>query len=153
VPGAFCWIVHEQLGRVCGATPDGRKAGFPFADGGGAAQGRERNGPTSAILSTTSWDHAPLIGGVAYNMKFNSTLFDSPASVKRLEELLVTYLRHGGFEVQVNVLNLDTLAKARENPEQFRDLVVRIGGYTDYFTRLSPHMQEEVMMRTDYGGI
>jgi pyruvate-formate lyase len=151
VPGAFCWIMHEQLGRVCGATPDGRKAGFPFADGGGPAQGCERNGPTSAILSTTSWDHAPLIGGVAYNMKFNSTLFDSPASVKRLEDLLVTYLRRGGFEVQVNVVNQETLAKARENPEQFRDLVVRIGGYTDYFTRLSPHMQEEVMKRTAFG--
>ena len=86
-------------------------------------------------------------------MKFNSTLFDSPASVKRLEDLLVTYLRRGGFEVQVNVLNLDTLAKARENPEQFRDLVVRIGGYTDYFTRLSPRMQEEVMKRTEFGNL
>jgi len=151
VPGAFCWIMHEHLGRACGATPDGRKAGFPFADGGGPAQGCERNGPTSAILSTTSWDHSPLIGGVAYNMKFNSTLFDSPASVKRLEDLLVTYLRRGGFEVQVNVVNPETLAKARENPEQFRDLVVRIGGYTDYFTRLSPQMQEEVMKRTEFG--
>jgi hypothetical protein len=153
VPGAFCWIMHEQLGRACGATPDGRKAGFPFADGGGPAQGCERNGPTSAILSTTSWDHAPLIGGVAYNMKFNSTLFDSPASVKGLEDLLVTYLRRGGFEVQVNVLDPDTLAKARENPEQFCDLVVRIGGYTDYFTRLSPQMQEEVMKRTEFGNL
>jgi len=153
VPGAFCWIMHEQLGRSCGATPDGRKAGFPFADGGGPAQGCERSGPTSAILSATSWDHAPMIGGVAYNMKFNSTLFDSPASVKRLEDLLVTYLRRGGFEVQVNVVNQETLSKARENPEQFRDLVVRIGGYTDYFTRLSPQMQEEVMKRTEFGNL
>jgi len=153
IPGAFCWVMHERLGRVCGATPDGRKAGFPFADGGGPAQGRETSGPTSAILSTTSWDHAPLIGGVAYNMKFNSSLFDSPESVKRLEDLLVTYLRRGGFEVQVNVVNPETLRQARANPEQHRDLVVRIGGYTDYFVNLSPGMQDEVMMRTEFGRV
>ncbi len=153
VPGAFCWIMHERLGGVCGATPDGRKAGFPFADGGGPAQGREKCGPTSAILSATSWDHSAMIGGVAYNMKFNSTLFDSAASVKRLEDLLVTYLRRGGFEVQVNVVDHETLRKAKADPEQFRDLVVRIGGYTDYFTRLTPQMQDEVMMRTEFGGL
>ncbi len=153
IPGAFCWIMHERLGSTCGATPDGRKAGFPFADGGGPAQGREMNGPTSAILSATSWDHAPLIGGVAYNMKFNRTLFDSITSVKRLEDLLVTYLRRGGFEVQVNVLDPENLRKARANPEQHRDLVVRIGGYTDYFVNLSRGMQDEVMMRTEFGRV
>jgi formate C-acetyltransferase len=153
IPGAFCWIMHERLGKACGATPDGRKAGFPFADGGGPAQGREMNGPTSAILSATSWDPAPLIGGVAYNMKFNSALFDSPAAVKRLEELLVTYLRRGGFEVQVNVVDPETLRQARANPEPHRDLVVRIGGYTDYFVNLSAGMQDEVMMRTEFGRI
>lgn len=150
VPGSFCWIMHEHLGRNCGATPDGRPAGIPFADGAGPAQGRERGGPTSAILSTTSWDHAPLIGGVAYNMKFNRALFDSAESTQRLEALLVTYLRRGGFEVQVNVVDHDTLLKARANPEAYRDLVVRIGGYTDYFTRLAPGMQDEVMNRTEF---
>jgi len=153
IPGAFCWIMHERLGSVCGATPDGRRAGFPFADGGGPAQGREAGGPTSAILSTTSWDHAPLIGGVAYNMKFNSSLFDSPESVKRLEELLVTYLRRGGFEVQVNVVDPETLRKAKAHPDAYRDLVVRIGGYTDYFVNLSPGMQDEVLMRMGFGSI
>lgn len=153
IPGAFCWIMHERLGSACGATPDGRKAGFPFADGGGPAQGRERNGPTSAILSTTSWDHAPLIGGVAYNMRFNRALFDSVTAVKRLEDLLVTYLRLGGFEVQVNVLDPATLRNARDNPEPYRDLVVRIGGYTDYFVNLSRGMQDEVMQRTEFAGL
>jgi formate C-acetyltransferase len=153
IPGAFCWIMHERLGSTCGATPDGRKAGFPFADGGGPAQGREMNGPTSAILSATSWDHSPLIGGVAYNMKFNRALFDSGASVQRLEDLLVTYLRRGGFEVQVNVLDPEALRRARANPEQHRDLVVRIGGYTDYFVNLSRGMQDEVMMRTEFGRV
>ncbi len=150
IPGSFCWIMHERLGSVCGATPDGRRSGFPFADGGGPAQGREKNGPTSAILSATSWDHSEMIGGVAYNMKFNSSLFGSMDAVKRLRDLIVTYLRRGGFEVQVNVVDHETLKKAKADPESYRDLVVRIGGYTDYFTRLTPQMQDEVMARTEF---
>lgn len=152
VPGAFCWIMHEKLGADCGATPDGRFAGKPFADGGGPAQGREKNGPTSAILSTVSWEQSPFIGGVAFNMKFNKSLFDSPASVGKLRDTIVTFLKKGGFETQINVIDSKVLKKARKNPEDYRDLVVRIGGYTDYFTRLSPGMQEEVLMRTEYAG-
>ena len=150
VPGAFCWIMHEMLGRECGATPDGRRAGFPFADGCGPAQGREAYGPTAAILSTTSWDHSPMIGGLAYNMKFNTSIFETPEGFTSLRDLVLTFLRRGGFETQVNVINTDTLKKARKNPEAYRDLVVRIGGYTDYFTRLSPEMQEELIMRTEF---
>lgn len=150
VPGAFCWVMHERLGRECGATPDGRKAGTPFADGCGPAQGRERNGPTSAIKSTTSWDHAPMIGGLAYNMKFNTSLLRTDNGITQLKNLVLAFLRRGGFETQVNVVDNETLKKARANPEQYRDLVVRIGGYTDYFTRLSPEMQDEIMMRTEF---
>jgi formate C-acetyltransferase len=150
IPGTFCWIMHERLGSQCGATPDGRKKGFPFADGGGPAQGREKNGPTSSILSATSWDHSFLIGGLAYNMKFSGELFNSPEAVKRLLDLIITFLKRGGFETQINVVSRKTLEAAKKNPEQYRDLVVRIGGYTDYFTRLSPEMREEVMLRTEY---
>jgi len=151
IPGAFCWIMHERLGSECGATPDGRCAGFPFADGGGPAQGREKSGPTSGIISTTAWDHSSFIGGVAYNMKFNKNLFNSPESREKLKSLIITYLKMGGFETQVNVVDYETLKKAVKNPEEYRDLVVRIGGYTDYFTRLSTGMQKEVMLRTEFG--
>jgi pyruvate-formate lyase len=153
VPGAFCWIMHERLGAECGATPDGRRAGLPFADGGGPAQGRERKGPTAAILSTTSWDHAPLIGGVAFNMKFSRSLFQTPEAVRRLRDLVVTFLQRGGFEVQINMVDHETLRRARAHPDPYRDLVVRIGGYTDYFTRLSPAMQDEVMLRTEFDAV
>ena len=150
VPGAFCWIMHERLGRECGATPDGRSAGFPFADGCGPAQGRERCGPTAAILSTTSWDHSPLIGGAAYNLKFGRSLFAESAARARLRDLIVTFLRRGGFETQVNVVDAELLQAARLSPSSYRDLVVRIGGYTDYFVRLSPQMQDEVILRTEF---
>ncbi len=152
VPGAFCWIQHERLGRECGATPDGRKAGYPFADGGGPAQGREKHGPTSAILSITCWDHAPLIGGLAYNLKFGRSLFATLEARARLRDLLLTYLRRGGFETQVNVVDGETLRWAQRDPEAYRDLVVRIGGYTDYFARLSPQMQSEIIARTEFAG-
>ena len=150
VPGAFCWVMHEQLGRECGATPDGRFAGFPFADGCGAAQGREHAGPTAAIQSVTSWDASPLVGGAAFNMKFSTSLFSKPGAVDRLHDLVLTFLRLGGFETQINVVDAGILREAQANPEAYRDLVVRIGGYTDYFTRLTPEMQAEVILRTEY---
>lgn len=150
VPGAFAWIKHEQLGRETGATPDGRKAGLPFAAGCGPAQGRETRGPTAAVLSVTCWDHSRMIGGLAMNLKFNSALFDSAEGFESLKRLILTYLARGGFEVQVNVVDSQTLKDARTHPEQHRDLIVRIGGYSDYFTRLSPEMQDELIQRTEY---
>ena len=150
IPGTFCWIKHQVLGAECGATPDGRKAGFPFADGAGPAQGREKFGPTSAINSVTSWNHSPLIGGSAFNMKFNKSLLNSPETVKKLKQLITVFLKHGGFETQINVVNNSTLKNALIYPEQYSDLVVRIGGYTDYFIKLSPEMQQEVLQRTEY---
>jgi pyruvate-formate lyase len=150
VPGAFCWIMHEILGKDCGATPDGRRAGTPFADGCGPAQGREKFGPTSAILSTTSWDHSRLIGGAAYNMKFSKPLLRDETGQASLRSLIATFLNRGGFEVQINVVDKDALREARAFPEKYQDLVVRIGGYTDYFVRLSPRMQEELISRTEY---
>jgi len=150
VPGSFCWIMHQRLGAECGATPDGRKAGFPFADGAGPAQGREKFGPTAAINSVTSWDHSPMIGGSAFNMKFNQSLFNSPEMTNKLKQLIVVFLKQGGFETQINVVDNSTLKEALDHPELHNDLVVRIGGYTDYFTRLSPEMQQEVLQRTEY---
>ena len=151
VPGAFAWVMHEQLGRQTGATPDGRRAGFPFADGCGPAQGRESCGPTAAVLSVTGWDHSRMIGGLAYNLKFNSSLFESRDGYTGLKALILTYLQRGGFEVQVNVVDAETLKAARTHPEAYRDLIVRIGGYADYFTRLSPEMQDELILRTEFG--
>jgi formate C-acetyltransferase len=150
VPGAFAWVMHERLGRETGATPDGRLAGVPFADGCGPAQGRERKGPTAATMSVTSWDHRPMIGGLAYNLKFNSSLFRAQEGIAGLEALLLTFLRQGGFEAQVNVVDNETLIDAKAHPEVYRDLVVRIGGYCDYFVLLSPEMQDELIQRTAY---
>lgn len=150
IPSVFCWIMHERFGAATQATPDGRKAGFPLGDGSGPCQGREASGPTASILSSTKWCHQNFIGGVAVNLKFSKALLGTGAQ-KALEALLVTYLASGGFEVQVNVVDNETLRKAQKAPESYRDLIVRIGGYSDYFVRLSREMQEEVLLRTAHG--
>jgi formate C-acetyltransferase len=149
VPSVFCWIMHEYFGRKTGATPDGRKKGFPLGDGSGPCQGREQSGPTASILSSTKWSHAELIGGVAVNMKFSKGML-SDRSEEVLQSLVRVYMQRGGFELQINVTDRETLERARKDPEAYRDLIVRIGGYSDYFTRLSPEMQEEIILRTEH---
>ncbi len=149
IPSVFCWIKHEFFGRQTGATPDGRVAGFPLGDGSGPCQGREMNGPTASILSSTKWSHHELIGGVAVNMKFSKTSLGAN-SVHTMKNLVKTYIARGGFEIQINVVDKDTLEDAVKHPENYKDLVVRIGGYSDYFTRLSPEMQKEIILRTEH---
>ena len=149
VPSVFCWVMHEFFGRKTGATPDGRKRGFPLGDGSGPCQGREKSGPTASILSSTKWSHTELIGGVAVNMKFSKGMLgDRLTDV--LQSLIRVYIQRGGFELQINVTDRQTLEKAKKDPEAYRDLVVRIGGYSDYFTRLSPEMQDEIILRTEH---
>ncbi len=149
-PGFFCWVMHERLGSETGATPDGRKAGVPFADGAGPAQGRERNGPTAAVKSTTCWDHTPMLGGLVLNLKFSKKALESDESRGKLAELIKTYMRLGGMEVQINVVSREALVAAKARPEEYRDLVVRVAGYTDYFTNLSAAMQDEIIARTEF---
>lgn len=149
IPSVFCWIMHECFGRETGATPDGRLAGFPLGDGSGPCQGREMNGPTASVISSTKWEHYELIGGVAVNMKFSKKSLGED-SLLTMRNIIETYLRRGGFEMQINVIDKETLEKARKNPEEYRDLVVRIGGYSDYFVKLSENMQAEVILRTEH---
>jgi formate C-acetyltransferase len=149
IPSVFCWIKHEGFGRQTGATPDGRHAGFPLGDGSGPCQGREFCGPTASILSSTKWDHSKLIGGVAVNMKFSKSSLGKK-SIETMAALVKSYIKRGGFEMQINVTDREILEKAIERPEDYADLVVRIGGYSDYFTRLSRNMQRELIERTEH---
>lgn len=146
IPSVFCWIMHEQFGRDTGATPDGRAAGFPLGDGSGPCQGREKNGPTASINSSTKWEHYKLIGGVAVNLKFAK----ASLNLNAMENIIKTYMERGGFEIQINVTDNEILKDAVKHPEKYGDLVVRIGGYSDYFTRLSKEMQQEVILRTEH---
>ena len=106
-------------------------------------------GPTASILSSTKWSHKEFIGGVAVNLKFAKSVFTAD-SCQRMLALVKTYMQRGGFELQINVVDRDTLLEAQKNPEDYQDLVVRIGGYSDYFVKLSPQMQAEVLLRTEH---
>lgn len=151
VPGLFCWIMHGEFGRQTGATPDGRKAGTALADGAGAAQGRESAGPTASILSTTKWSHKRALGGLVHNLKLSRGSLRTESDLAALRALIEAYLRRGGFEIQVNVVDADLLRQAQAHPEEYADLLVRVAGYSDYFTNLNPLLQAEVIARTEHG--
>jgi formate C-acetyltransferase len=121
-----------------------------LADGAGAAQGREKCGPTASVLSTTKWSHRPILGGLVHNVKFSKTLLGSDPARQALRNVVETYLRRGGLEIQINVVGKDTLLDAQQHPEQYRDLLVRVAGYSDYFVHLNRNMQDEVIARTEH---
>ena len=153
VPGFFCWVMHGQLGGETIATPDGRRAGTPLADGAGPAQGRDTAGPTASVRATTTWPHEQALGGLAHNLKFTPALLATGAGRRGVRHVIETYLRRGGFEVQINVVSAEPLRAAQADPESHRDLIVRVAGYSDYFTNLTANLQDEVIRRTEFAGI
>lgn len=149
LPSAFSFLEHMWHGMETQATPDGRKAGYPLNDGSSPVQGREINGPTASILSTTAWDHKPFIGGIAVNMKMSPKNMTGESAAKT-RTLVRTFMKRGGHELQISCVDRATLIDARENPEKHRDLLVRIGGYSDYFTAQTPELQQEIIDRTEH---
>ncbi|NOZ21295.1 MAG: hypothetical protein GXP25_09415 [Planctomycetes bacterium] len=150
MPGFFCWVVHERFGSETGATPDGRHAGWPLADGAGGAQGREKKGPTASVKSTTKWSHCEVLGGLVHNAKFAKGMLKKEEDRQALRHVIETYLKRGGFEIQINVVGKEDLLDAQEHPEQYPDLLVRVAGYSDYFIHLNKNMQDEVIARTEH---
>ncbi len=147
-PGLFAWVMHGRLGEETGATPDGRRAHTALSPGPDPAAGRALSGPTASILSVTSYDHAPLLGGVAFNLKFSPSILATRDRRDKLAALLRTYFQRGGFQAQITVADTDTLRDAQQNPEQHADLLVRVAGYSDYFVNLGRTLQDEIIART-----
>ena len=150
VPGFFCSQFHAWLGFDTPATPDGRLAETALANGAGAFQGREFSGPTASALSTTAWSHHRTLGGLVHNVRFSGPVFATLAKRQAARGVIETYLRRGGFEIQVNVLSAETLRAAQARPDEYRDLLVRVAGYSNYFTSLLPSLQEDVIARTEF---
>lgn len=149
IPGSFSYISHATRGAQMGATFDGRKAKYSYADGCSPVQGRDTHGPTAMLLSLSSWEQKQFLGGMVVNIKFGkNNLMGS--NREKFVQLLRTFISRGGMELQVNVVDRQTLLDAREHPEQHEDLMVRIGGYSDYFVRLTDTLQQEVIDRMEY---
>ena len=147
VPGEVIFIAHEYAGLVTGATPDGRRCGTVLADSAGASQGQDRKGPTALLNSVLKIPvQGHLLTSVVLNVKFLAPLFN--ASRDKVRALFEAFFAGGGMQVQVNVVDPEELEDALVHPEAHRSLVVRVGGYSDYFVRLSPALQREIIRRT-----
>jgi formate C-acetyltransferase len=142
---------HVYFGSVTGATPDGRKAYEPLSDGISPVQGADRRGPTAVLKSAARMDHART-GGTLLNQKFTPQLLEGEEGIDRLAHLVRSYFRLDGHHIQFNVVTVDTLRAAQENPEKYRDLIVRVAGYSDYFCDLTTALQNEIIARTEHQG-
>ncbi|HSW36052.1 MAG TPA: trans-4-hydroxy-L-proline dehydratase [Candidatus Limnocylindrales bacterium] len=138
---------HVYFGSVIGATPDGRKAGMPLSEGISPVQGADRNGPTAVIKSAAKMDQL-LTGGTLLNLKFTPRLLDGSKGLESLIYLIRSYFRMDGHHIQFNVVDAETLKQAQKDPEQYRNLIVRVAGYSDYFNNLSEQLQDEIIART-----
>jgi formate C-acetyltransferase len=140
---------HVYFGNVTGATPDGRKAWVPLSEGISPFQGADRQGPTAVIKSASRIDHLRT-GGTLLNQKFSPEFFEDENSYRKLTALIRSYFSLDGHHIQFNVVNAETLRDAQKHPELYRDLIVRVAGYSDYFNDLGEDLQNEIIRRTEH---
>jgi formate C-acetyltransferase len=155
IQGASYWVdllpttSHIALGEVTGATPDGRYAGTPLSEGVSPVQGHDRQGPTAAARSVAKLDHART-NGTLLNMKVNPECLETTEDLQKLAGLIRGYFDQGGHHVQFNIVDRKVLLAAMQDPERYRNLIVRVAGYSDYFVQLSPEIQREILSRTEH---
>ena len=139
---------HVYFGKVTGATPDGRNAWKVLSEGISPVQGADTNGPTAVIRSAAKIDHIKT-GGTLLNQKFTPSLLSTEEGCNNLVHLIRAYFRMDGHHIQLNVVDADTLREAQKHPEDYRDLIVRVAGYSDYFNDLGEDLQNEIICRTE----
>jgi formate C-acetyltransferase len=142
---------HVYFGTRVGATPDGRHAGLPISDGTSPAHGADRHGPTAVCRSLGKMDQIKS-GGTLLNQRFLPSVLEGDEGIDKLAGLIRTYFRMGGHHIQFNVVDTATLRDAQRRPEEYRDLLVRVAGYSDYFVDMGSDLQEEVIARTAQEG-
>jgi len=140
---------HVYFGSVMQASADGRLAGLPVSEGISPVQGADSKGPTSVIKSAAKIDHLRT-GGTLLNQKFTPSFFDGDEAIRKVSGLVRSYFRLDGHHIQFNVVDAETLRKAQKNPENYRDLIVRVAGYSDYFNDLGVDLQNEIINRTEH---
>jgi len=142
---------HVYFGSVLGATPDGRFAKEPVSEGISPVQGADVHGPTSVIKSASKIDHLRT-GGTLLNQKFTPNFLETDEGIEKILYLIRTYFKLDGHHMQFNVVNAETLREAQKHPEKYRDLIVRVAGYSDYFVDLGEDLQNEIIKRTEHTG-
>ncbi len=153
IPTAISISAHQPGGLAVGALPDGRKKGEILADGSmSPMQGRDKNGPLAVFQSAMKIDQDEY-QATLLNMKFHPSALKTKEDLYKLAAAIKTYLTNGGKHVQFNVVDRDTLIAAKEEPDKYKDLVVRVAGYSAYFTALSSQIQDEVIERTCFENV
>ena len=150
LPSCIMFVTYAKAGASIGATPDGRRAGEPIADSIGPVQGRDTSGPTALLKSVTRLPLHLASGTPILNARFAKSLFESAESRAQLRNLIETYFEMGGMQIQISVVSREDMLAAQKRPEEYRDLIVRIGGYSAYFTSLERELQDTVIARTEY---
>ena len=140
---------HVVQGYTTWATPDGRLVGEPIADAASPAQGRDKNGPTAVFASELCFDHTMLADGMALNLRIHPGAVKTEADCRKLRDMTRAYFAAGGMEVQYNIVSSETMRRAQLEPDKYRDLVVRIAGYSAYFVELSRDCQNDLISRTE----
>ena len=138
---------HNYFGSVCGATPNGRLAHFAISDGTSPAHGSDSHGPTAVIKSLGKLDQTKS-GGTLLNVRLVPALLRREEDMRKLGSLIRTYFKLGGHHIQFNVVDTETLHDAQRHPENYRDLLVRVAGYSDYFNDMTEQLQNEIIART-----
>ena len=139
---------HVYFGKVMGATPNGRLAQKSISDGTSPSHGADTNGPSAVIKSLTKIDQVKS-GGTLLNQRFLPSLLKSDEDLMKLGNLVRSYFSLGGHHIQFNIVDTATLYAAQENPEDYKDLLVRMAGYSDYFNDMNEDLQQEVIERTE----
>ena len=152
--GMYTVSAHVPMGENVGATPDGRHAKEPLADGGmSPVYGRDVKGPTAVLKSVSKLDKNLTTNGGLLNMKFLPEFFKNEAGIDKFAKFLRSFVDLEIPHIQFNVVRKEDLIAAKKNPEQYRGLTVRVAGYTAYFTELADELQNEIIARTSYGDI
>lgn len=151
--GLYPVSANVPLGAQTGATPDGRLAGTPVADGVSPAAGRDINGPTSSCNSVARLDHFIASNGTLFNMKFHPSALKGQSGLEGFITLIRGYFAQKGMHMQFNVVSRETLLDAQRYPDKYRSLVVRVAGYSALFTTLSRSLQDDIINRTEQGGL
>lgn len=141
---------HIYFGKKLGASANGRMAGKPISDGTSPSHGADRNGPTAVIKSLGKMDQIKS-GGTLLNQRFLPEVLDGEDGIEKLAHLIRAYFKLNGHHIQFNVVDSQTLRKAQRTPADYRDLLVRVAGYSDYFIDLDDYHQEEIIARTEQG--
>jgi len=140
---------HIYFGEVTGALPNGRLSGKPLSEGISPTQGADLNGPTAVLLSAAKMDQL-LTGGTLLNQKFTPSVVEGEKGLEGMACLVNAYFEMNGHHIQFNVVDRQTLRDAQDNPEEYRDLIVRVAGYSDHFRNLSRALQDEIIERTEH---